>query len=773
MNNYKSDILGDRNFLNKNVIKYPAIIILMLGAFIFRCLRYHQVMGTKDVYFFGTDPFYHMRRIFLTLADYPHVPIFDYYVNFPGGNSIIWPASFDFLLATIALILGQDASATLAVEKICAISIPVFGTLTVGIFYLLARQYLATAPALLATLLLALSGPHLLISRIGRVDHHVLEVMLPAIAFLAYIHALQADPKSRAWIGGNITAGIFFGLSFTIWTGSVMFLGTFLIYLFFELAGLVYKKKNQRSFIKGAQIVLFTTFLILLPFCLTSPWGRQGQVIYLALSWFHLLIPLYGLIILLVLERLLPVIIQKHLSLLWYFLIISLTGLLLLGLTIFVQPQSLVTLQDAWAFLIGTEIQISDVNESRSLGIQFFSKRYQFLYGSLLWLVPFVWLYGLLRPWWHRANRNPKNMFLFFWFLSTGGLAALQLRFHPAFSLPLCLYWGILLNDIQKLALKIGKRRDKPILYQSITIPVYIFLIMASLHPAITQPHQPRQADFLTVFKDISNITPETAYYWDPQKKPEYGILSHWSFGHFLNYLSHRPNIANPLGQAEWYLKPIRESYRFFLSEDENEAVKRCRQLQARYVLATSISGPFVSFAQYLEKLDPVRLKQSDPQEYLKKYYTCVMNNRLLLSDGTSDGLGEACASLAPLKQFRLVYESEYSVTDRFTKKEVNFHKLFEVVKGARLTGRAEAGSDITLKLTIKTNLGRSFIYVQRIQADNQGHFETIVPYSTKPTNYPCGPESPLHIFSTKKTIKVEIKEKDVLEGNTIFVDLR
>ena len=753
-------------------IRFPALAGLLVLSFLIRCLRFRQVIGSDSVYFFGTDPFYHMRRIFVTLANYPHVPPFDYYVNFPEGSYIVWPAGFDFILATIILLLGQDASATLAVEKICAWSIPALGTLTIALFYLLARQYVSPLHAWWATLFLALSNPHILISRIGRVDHHVLEVLFPMIAFLFYVLALKKPAKSWAWLLHHLLAGLFFGLSFSIWTGSVMFLGTFFGYLLIQLIIYIYNNEvDITPLILGGQLVMAAATLTLLPLCLTSPWGKEGQILYVALSWFHFLVPFYGLIILLVLGRLFPGIKNRPQALGRYLLVIILTAFVLIGLTILIRPESLQTFRDAWEFVTVKEKQISDVNESRSIWAPISLGRH--LYGPLLWILPFMGLYGLLRPFWHSDNRRPKQMVLCIWFLSTLILSSLQLRFNPSFSLPLSLYWVLLLKDLQQAAGRIGEGRKKTRLYQSLVAPAYLFILLAAVQTGITQAKQPDQGNFLTTFHDIARLTPPTDHYWQPEQKPQYGILSHWSFGHFINYLSHRPNIANPFGQAQWHLRGVDNSYRFFLAETETEALDLCRRLEARYVLATTMSGPFNAFVKFQKKLFPDRFKGQDPKAYLEKHYRCVMNNRLLLSDGTAEGLDESCVSQAPLSHFRLIYESEFTSKDHLLETKTSFHKLFEVVEGAHVEGLALPGSAITLNVTVKTNLERTFPYVQRCMADQEGRFAAILPYATE-AEFPASRTSgPWRLSSSQKTMEIHLSEEDIRTGKVVPVDLR
>ena len=753
----------------KGILQGLAIASLLLFSFLLRCLLYREVIQGNHTIFFGTDPLYHMRRIFLTLADYPNVPVFDFYVNFPAGALVNWPPGFDFLLATLSKVLSPGEPSTLLVERVCAWSIPLLGTITVGILYLISRNVLPKRQSLFAMLLLALSGSHILVSRIGRVDHHVLEVLLPAMALWAYLRSLDVMPKFRSWIAYSILSGACFALSFTAWTGSTMFIGIFLLYAFSFQAFQIHRKTDSDPYTRGTRLVLLSTFLVLLPFCASSPWGKQGKILYLALSWFQFLVPFSGWIMLTTLDRFRPSFIARRHGFLFYLLCMLVLFASLLALTLFLQPQTLQTLQDAWDFIMRRDPQIHTLGESRSLwGLKVAERT--FLYGPLFWLLPVIFLYACLRPLWSHGSK-PKSLLLLLWFVTTGSMAVLQIRFTPAFSLPLCIYWGLFLLDIQRFTSWLGKKRGKQHLYQWIPVPFYLFIALASLAGALNQPRQPVSSLIFSVFRDIARITPESKHVEEPDKKPRYGILAHWNWGHHLNYLSQRPNIANPFGQAQWYLKGVQDSYRFLLMEDEDEALALCRQLEARYVLASASSRFLSSYARYLTLLAPDRLKGSDPKEYLKQHHMCTLTNRMLLSDGLAETTSESCEKPEPLKRFRLLYESALQEKDRITGKQTSYFKLYERVEGVHLYGRAEPNTPVRIEIPIRTNQERDFIYIQNLWADDEGRFETRLPYATENTNLPCGPAGAYRISVSGESRELHTSEQAVLSGGVLAID--
>ena len=58
--------------------------------------------------------------------------------------------------------------------------------------------------------------------------------------------------------------------------------------------------------------------------------------------------------------------------------------------------------------------------------------------------------------------------------------------------------------------------------------------------------------------------------------------------------------------------------------------------------------------------------------------------------------------------------------------------KIFEVVQGVRITGKAAPSTLVSLKLNLKsTNSNRTFVYSNHASADGDGNFEIIAPYPT------------------------------------------
>jgi dolichyl-diphosphooligosaccharide--protein glycosyltransferase len=96
--------------------------------------------------------------------------------------------------------------------------------------------------------------------------------------------------------------------------------------------------------------------------------------------------------------------------------------------------------------------------------------------------------------------------------------------------------------------------------------------------------------------------------------------------------------------------------------------------------------------------------------------------------------------------------------------------KIFERVKGAKITGRVENATQVELTVTIKTNQNRTFDYVLKTNVTD-GTYSFIVPYA-QDTSYAVKPITPYRITAGGIVKEVNVTEEQVLNGETIHLDL-
>jgi len=154
------------------------LLALCVLGFLLRTTNAATVFVGDAVVPAENDPYYHLRRIFLILADYPRVPSFDPWIDYPTGAPVVFAPLFDFGIATLAWVAGFGTGDRQAVETLAVLLPPLLGALTCVAVYLVGRRTTSRAGALLAALLVTLTPAHIWYSRLGFVDHHVLATLL-------------------------------------------------------------------------------------------------------------------------------------------------------------------------------------------------------------------------------------------------------------------------------------------------------------------------------------------------------------------------------------------------------------------------------------------------------------------------------------------------------------------------------------------------------------------------------------------------------------------
>jgi dolichyl-diphosphooligosaccharide--protein glycosyltransferase len=301
-----------------------------------------------------------------------------------------------------------------------------------------------------------------------------------------------------------------------------------------------------------------------------------------------------------------------------------------------------------------------------------------------------------------------------------------------------------------------------------------------------------------------------------PYPHPTYGIMSWWDYGHWIEAIAHRMPIANPFQEG------IGNKYRnapgaapFFTAFNESYADSIADKLNVKYVISDveMATGKFYAMAVWAEgSLAKAGMTYYSGVGYLYTYggrvglainpsslpagsriisaiqipsenYYKTMEARLHIMDGCG------------LKHYRMVYESkpvsansmmgieemiyrsifDNTYASKLGLPKVNvtttgFVKIFEYVKGAKVEGTAPPGVKyVTAETTVKTNQGRTFVYVQKCKVVN-GHYQLILPYAQN-TTYPVKP-SPYIIKAGKTEESITLSDKDVEQGRTIVLNL-
>lgn len=89
------------------------------------------------------------------------------------------------------------------------------------------------------------------------------------------------------------------------------------------------------------------------------------------------------------------------------------------------------------------------------------------------------------------------------------------------------------------------------------------------------------ESDWVDALKWLKENTPATSFFDDPSRRPEYGIMSSWSYGNWIIYLAERLVVANNFQAG------VTDSVGYFLSESERDGEGILERRNARYVITS------------------------------------------------------------------------------------------------------------------------------------------------------------------------------------------
>jgi hypothetical protein len=194
----------------------------------------------------------------------------------------------------------------------------------------------------------------------------------------------------------------------------------------------------------------------------------------------------------------------------------------------------------------------------------------------------------------------------------------------------------------------------------------------------------------------LRHNTPETRGYFEAKRsdgsatRPEYGVLARSGSGHVLEYRARRPTLSNGFGD-DIGIENFERVREYFWSVTEAAGLAIADALTARYVL--------------VDAADPAARESA-----------ATLARRLSVDDGSG------------LARHRLVFET--SILGRGASARV--HKIFEIVPGARVVGRAPPGAVVGVRLDLRTNRKRKVVYRASSRANRNGEYALHLPYSTE-----------------------------------------
>jgi dolichyl-diphosphooligosaccharide--protein glycosyltransferase len=820
----KSDRINQNKSARKISISIFVFGAALLAGFIMRMLSYASLTANGSITFTGYDEFYHMRRILYTTFNFPHILNFDTYINYPYGFEIGWPPFFDLLGSILAIVLGGGQPDIHTVEFAGAILPVLLGVLTIIPVYMVGASVFDKRTGLAGAFAFAVLPAHVYVSRFGTVDHHVAEVLLSTAAFALFILALKLATESELSSGSlqnlssdkkiintlllSALSGLFFSLFIFTWVGAPAFVSFIVLYALVQATlDLKAGKKSDYVFICSTATLL-ATLLFTIP--LSAGAVRKGlEMSAMYLSWFQVVYLLVMLVGILILWGFSVYASRKEMNWKYYpgvLILAFFSGVLFLRIFSFEYYSFIV---EGLRFFSGKGEYISTIAEATPLFFLQGKFTLSAVLGSfgLTFLTATVGFFLFILELKDEKSK-PERVFFLVWTLFCAYLALSQRRFTYLFSVNVSILTAYLLlvliasldfeTEVKKL-IKTEKKTKKdsefapqkgkkaPLKTKSksknrqvtessrkteetdyFKIVSGVALIALVFVPSIwvcanyatdavsVGPEWQDSLDWL------ASSTPETSYYLDPSKTPEYGVLSWWDYGNWIVYIGKRPVVSNNFQTG------MEDSANFFLTDSEKEAKEIIDKLNVKYVITDALmaEGKFSAIADIGGKnvgdyYDVETVKENTGFKTVATPKQALLQTqvyKLQKLDGTSLG------------NYRLVHESTMNSTGNTNSSEDTV-KIFEYVKGATLSGTASPNATVMATLEISTNTGRKFVYQRGDIADENGLFEITVPYPSESTvNGVTTAAYSLTAGENSTVSGVQVTENDVSNGSKVEV---
>ncbi|HEY9204673.1 MAG TPA: oligosaccharyl transferase, archaeosortase A system-associated [Candidatus Methanoperedens sp.] len=724
------------------------MILIILVAFIIRLFTYPQVFDHGRIVFLETDPYYHMWRVFSFIDTFPGTFSFDAFINYPYGAYIGWPPLFDQTTAFISIILGLGKPDTHLVEATGAFMPVLLGIFSVISVYYIAKEIFNERIALYSSLLLAVMPAHPQISFLGFTDHHIAEVFLSVMAYLFFIKSIKNSSRKYA-----IISGIFIGISFLTWIGAPIFIGILLSYALIQF--ILDKKSGIVSdyLMTTGTISFVVAFFIMLVFYLFTPW--QQNITAETLSYFQLIYLAISAVIIFLLGS----VSNRMKNRKWYYypLLIGIFTAFLILLIIPAIPSFYHSLAGGIGYLMRDVSVLRQISEAQPLFFTYDGKFlglewntnpvwYSFTFSFYAAIIGLVWFFYS-----HRNGIDRQKLFFAVWTLIALTLALFQRRFTYTLAVNVSILSGFFIYTIVENVKSSSLKRYN--------VPISIVIILFFIIPNIA------------VTYDLSRFPPKPSEDWydslmwlraNTPDIPGYGIMTWWDYGNWILYISKRPVVANNFQMGG------DRAAKFFVAQNETLANSIMNERKARYVILDRRMGlnKFIQGNQLVLKgtfMAVVDFADKDLGMYLDKNnlpndnYFQTMYARLYIFDGNG------------LNNYRMIYESNETSLNLFDEPAKNI-KIFEYVKGAKITGKALPDEIVDISGTIITNQKRRIYYTQKTKADDKGYYEVILPYSTDGP-YETRILKGYEIKHDNSTNQIEVPEIDVINGNTIMVN--
>ena len=696
-------------------------VALFALAFVCRLLEWPRVFTAQGVTPpNGADEYYHLRRIWYSVVNFPELLERDWSVAFPIGGQVIWPPGFDLAVAALArALVGAEDQA--AVERVAVFVPPILGGLAVVTAAAISSRVFSLRAGAVTGVLLALLPGHYVYSLLGMVDHHCAVSLFTALFVLGAVQVAQREPE-RSWWGRAVVLGLGAALFLSLWPGALLHLallqGLAVIWMLQAASGQVATRRAWHLVLMQA-----VAAAAIAPLALGRVWTELGSFSPLVLTsfqpgWFAANALACAL---LARSWAAAPVVAASVRLRWLSAI-AVAGVALVAALAAI-PGLAGSLDTAAGWFRGDDETLERIIEMLPLfgdldgdGPAWWGQRAERLLTRFIFLFPP--LLALLA--WRAARSGRADLWLLtVWASVSFAEALLQVRFVNSFSVAYTIVLGGTLVDLagaararlagRPPALRLGAAVAGLVALLLILQPSMVFMAGIAEVWSTEGQGQVRHGYrsglvYRAVARWLAGQTPVTRGYLDASLRPEYAVLARWDRGHLLRYMSERPvvqdNFAAYGGRYSFEM-----AAKFYSSEVESQAVRILDELRVRYVIAD-------------------RMGAAQGERYAKR----AMLRRLYPYPSREDPRQQAGLPLrfTGLRHLRLVLETTPGQLG------VSNLRVFERVPGALLTGEVTPNTLVRAKLQVASgSRSEPGTYVTSVRSSSEGRYALRVPYAT------------------------------------------
>jgi oligosaccharyl transferase (archaeosortase A-associated) len=642
-------------FIALMLLVFTGVALYLRVAFV-----YGDVFTPNWIKFTGNDAYFQMRLVDTIVNNFPHLANFDPYLQFPGGMVLNNIHLFNWLLASIAWVVGLGSPTEHTVDVIGVYFPAVLGALTILPVYFVGKELFGRWAGLIsAALLTILPGEFLGRSILGFTDQHVAETFLTATAMLFLILAIKSARQSglsfthlATWnwaavakpLVYSLLAGFFLGLYILTWIGALLFVFVVGVYLLVQFViDHLWRRSTDYLSVTGA-ILFLVSLLVVVPF---SP-----GILTIGSLGIALLIPL-------VLGGLSRLMTWKGLRPAYYPAVVVGLGLAGAALLYVSSPSFFRSMLDAFGVFAPSATLRATLEAQAflfpggtfSLAVAWGNFTTSF-FLSIISLA--ILIYLVVR------RGDPDKTLLVVWSLVILAATLAQRRFAYYFVVNVAVLTGYLLWRVLELAgagelikratqqrTGAASRRSKQkrrssqntasyLIIALVAVVIFFVAFFWNIPKAVevvsSAPFAPSNAwcSSLSWLKDNS---PEpfgdaAAYYQLPQlptgepyQYPEsaYGVMAWWDYGYWITRIGHRIPNANP-GQDP---QAVTKVATYFTAQDESSGSKIAQEVGTGYVVMDyeTVTSKFWAVATWAGK---------SPAEFFNVYWSAKDNSQKL-----------------------------------------------------------------------------------------------------------------------------------------------